>query len=52
MLAGAVDPSPIFVAGKCECMNCRSRDISYYAYLDDAKCSTCGQWQNEDRLPD
>jgi len=51
VISGDLEPSPIFVAGKCVCKNCRSMDLTFYRYLDDAKCS-CGQWQNEDPIED
>jgi len=47
LIAGEPDPSEIFVAGKCICKLCRSKDLTFYRYLDDAKCSVCKQWQNE-----
>lgn len=52
VLSGDPVPSPTFVAGKCVCKTCRSTDLTFYRYLDDAKCSGCGQWQNEDPIPD
>ena len=39
-----------FIAGKCECKVCRSTDLTYYSYLEDAKCTACRQWQNEDPM--
>jgi hypothetical protein len=41
-----------FVAGKCVCKTCRAKDLTFYRYLDDAKCDGCGQWQNEEPIPD
>lgn len=52
VLSGDPEPSAIFVAGKCVCKTCRSKDLTFYRYLDDAKCDSCGQWQNEDPIPD
>jgi hypothetical protein len=49
VISGDAEPSSTFVAGKCVCKNCRSTDLTFYRYLDDAKCS-CGQWQNEDPI--
>jgi hypothetical protein len=40
------DTSPHFIAGITTCKNCMSKKMSYYKYVDDAKCE-CGQWQNE-----
>jgi len=51
LLSGDIEPSTKFVAGQCVCKTCRSNDLTYYRYLDDAKCA-CGQWQNEDPIPD
>lgn len=51
VLSGEPEPTTEFVAGRCVCKTCRSKDLTYYRYLDDAKCS-CGQWQNEDPIPD
>lgn len=51
VISGDPEPSKTFVAGKCVCKTCRSNDLTFYRYLDDAKCS-CGQWQNEDPIPD
>ena len=44
------EPSAIFVAGECICKACKSPDLSYYAYLNDAKCGSCRQYQNEPLL--
>lgn len=52
VISGDPDPSTTFVAGKCICKTCRSNDLDFYRYLDDAKCSSCGQWQNEEANPD
>jgi hypothetical protein len=52
VLSGDPEPSVTFVAGKCVCKTCRSKDLTFYRYLDDAKCDTCSQWQNEDPIPD
>ena len=51
IVSGEHEPSPKFVAGRCICKSCRSSDLTYYRYLDDAKCS-CGQWQNEEPIFD
>lgn len=51
MMANTPDPSTKFVAGQCVCKNCKSTELTFYNYLEDAKCS-CGQWQNEDPIPD
>jgi hypothetical protein len=40
-----------FDSSRCICIACRSTELSYHEYLDDAKCSDCYQWQNEDLLP-
>jgi hypothetical protein len=52
VISGDPEPSPTFVAGKCVCKTCRSKDLSFYRYLDDAKCGTCSQWQNEPPIAD
>lgn len=52
MLKGDIDPSPTFVAGRCECKTCKSTELDFYKYLADAKCSDCGQWQNEEPIPE
>lgn len=46
------EPSTQFVAGRCVCKTCRSSDLAFYSYLEDAKCSSCQQWQNEDPIAD
>lgn len=51
LIPGDPTPSLNFVAGECICKNCRSTDLTFYRYVDDAKCS-CGQWQNEDLIDD
>lgn len=51
LLSGDPEPSSTFVAGKCVCKACRSTKLSYFAYLEDAKCE-CGQWQNESLILD
>ena len=50
VIAGQHEPSTKFVVGKCVCKACGSKDLSYFAYVDDAKCNEneCRQWQNED----
>jgi hypothetical protein len=52
IISGDPEPSATFVAGKCVCKTCRSKDLTFYRYLDDAKCDTCSQWQNEEPIPD
>lgn len=52
VLLGDPEPSVTFVAGKCVCKTCRAKDLTFYRYLDDAKCDGCGQWQNEDPILD
>lgn len=52
MMLGEVEPATSFVAGKCVCKSCKSVELDFYNYLDDAKCCDCGQWQNEDPNPD
>lgn len=52
VLSGDPEPSTIFVAGQCVCKTCRAKDLTFYRYLDDAKCDCCGQWQNEEPNPD
>lgn len=49
-LSGDHEPSMKFIAGRCECKVCRSTDLTYYSYLEDAKCTACRQWQNEDPI--
>lgn len=44
-------PSPVFIAGECICKACKSPDLRYIPYLEDAKCTSCLQWQNEALLP-
>ena len=44
------EPSSVFVPGDCICKACESPDLTYYKYLDDAKCGLCRQWQNEPLL--
>lgn len=44
------EPSPVFVPGECVCKVCRSPDLQFYGYLNDAKCGECGQYQNEPAL--
>lgn len=51
-MANNAEPSAQFVAGQCVCKTCRSSDLAFYAYLEDAKCSSCQQWQNEDPIAD
>ncbi|MCU6502351.1 hypothetical protein LPN04_31600 [Rugamonas sp. A1-17] len=45
------ETSPNFIQGISACKACRSHKLDHYKYLDDAKCGECGQWQNEDPLP-
>lgn len=52
VISGDPEPSTSFVAGRCVCKTCKSTDLDFYRYLSDAKCADCGQWQNEDRIPD
>jgi hypothetical protein len=52
IIAGDPEPTTDFIAGECICKTCRSKDLTFYRYLDDAKCDSCSQWQNEDRIPD
>jgi len=52
VLLGDPEPSATFVAGACVCKTCRAKDLTFYRYLDDAKCDDCGQWQNEDPIPE
>lgn len=44
------EPSAIFIAGECVCKACKSANLHFYAYLDDAKCQDCKQYQNEPLL--
>jgi hypothetical protein len=50
MRCGDPEPSPTFVAGKCICKACKSPNLHFYSYLDDAKCLDCRQYQNEPLL--
>lgn len=43
--------TPIFRQGDCVCKACKSTNLTYIKYLQDAKCDDCSQWQNEDLLP-
>jgi len=45
------EPSAVFIEGECICKACKSPDLNYIPYLEDAKCGACGQWQNEALLP-
>lgn len=45
------EPSTVFIAGECICKACKSPDLTYIPYLEDAKCGVCRQWQNETLLP-
>lgn len=45
------EPSAVFIAGECICKACKSTDLHYIPYLEDAKCRACLQWQNEALLP-
>jgi len=40
-----------FTARRCICKACRSPNMRFEKYLEDAKCEECGQWQNEDLTP-
>lgn len=40
----------LFSPDQCVCKACNSPRLSYVAYLDDAKCDDCRQWQNEDLI--
>ena len=42
--------TPDFKLGVTSCKTCNSTILSYYAYLTDAKCDCCGQWQNEEPI--
>lgn len=44
------ETSPTFIKGISACKSCHSKELDHYPYLDDAKCK-CGQWQNEEPLP-
>jgi hypothetical protein len=44
------EPSATFVAGECICKACKSPELDFYAYLNDAKCRMCKQYQNEPML--
>lgn len=46
-LAEDGEATPSFQPGKCKCKNCGSQQLDYYAFVEDAKCSECSQWQNE-----
>jgi hypothetical protein len=50
MRRGNPEPSEIFVAGECICKACKSTDLRFVPYLEDAKCDACRQWQNEPLL--
>ena len=39
-----------FKQGECICKNCKSTNLDFSPYLEDAKCTVCGQWQNEEPL--
>lgn len=42
---------PRFIPGECMCKACKSRDLEYSSYLEDAKCKSCSQWQQEELIP-
>lgn len=44
------EPSQIFIAGECICKACKSPNLNFYAYVNDAKCTDCLQYQNEPLL--
>lgn len=44
-------PTNNFQPGLCVCKACKSPRLTFSAYLDDAKCDDCFQWQNEDLTP-
>lgn len=50
-IGGTGETSPNFIPGICACKECGSHKLDHYTYLDDAKCGKCGQWQNEDPVP-
>lgn len=50
MRRGDPEPSPTFIAGECICKACKSPNLLFYSYLDDAKCQDCKQYQNEPLL--
>jgi hypothetical protein len=52
VMSGEFEPSMTFVAGRCVCKACLSNDLTYFAYVEDAKCNECRQWQNEDEIVD
>jgi hypothetical protein len=40
-----------FKPGECACKACSSNNVRFVAYVEDAKCDECLQWQNEDLIP-
>ena len=48
---GDPEPSAVFIPGECICKECKSTDLRFVPYLEDAKCNQCDQWQNEPPLP-
>lgn len=51
ILAGSGAEVSEFVPGECICKRCRSSKLEYNTYLEDAKCSVCAQWQQEEVTP-
>lgn len=51
VIADDTTPTDTFQPGLCVCKACKSPRLSFSAYLEDAKCDECFQWQNEDLLP-
>jgi hypothetical protein len=51
LLAETGEATPNFRAGACVCKACESTNLTHYPPVNDAKCYSCGQWQNEDLNP-
>lgn len=47
------DPEPTleFVQGECICKTCKSTNLRFVPYLEDAKCLDCRQYQGEETIP-
>ncbi len=50
MLRNDPVPTTTFIPGECICKVCRSTKLRFIPYLEDAKCETCDQYQNEPEI--
>lgn len=48
LLADSATLTSSFLHEKCVCKACSSPGLEFNAYLEDAKCPCCRQWQNEE----